>query len=228
MARRQWYPHYIEAFRGDTRMLSMTERGAYRELLDEYYLRGYPLLDDMVGLARICGAETDDEKKSVKSVVEMYFDVREDGLLHNDRADQEIQRVKDLAETRANAGKSGNANRWQKDRKAVAKPSLSTTTTTEVQDQKHVRSAHGLAFQNFWDAWPATPRKVAKAACRKKWDVLKADSLGPQIVAHVKALRQTKQWQDGFEPAPLTYLNQRRWEDEVVQGADNSEPASWV
>lgn len=26
-------------------------------------------------------------------------------------------------------------------------------------------------------------------------------------------MKRTKQWQDGFEPAPLTFINQKRWED---------------
>ena len=26
-------------------------------------------------------------------------------------------------------------------------------------------------------------------------------------------MAKTKAWQDGYEPAPLTYLNQDRWED---------------
>ena len=28
-------------------------------------------------------------------------------------------------------------------------------------------------------------------------------------------MKLTRQWQDGFEPAPLTYLNGERWRDGV-------------
>jgi len=35
-----------------------------------------------------------------------------------------------------------------------------------------------------------------------------------QIIAHVTAMKGTEQWLTGFDPAPLTYINQRRWEDE--------------
>jgi hypothetical protein len=28
-------------------------------------------------------------------------------------------------------------------------------------------------------------------------------------------LKVTEQWTGGFEPAPLTYINQRRWEDDA-------------
>jgi hypothetical protein len=27
-------------------------------------------------------------------------------------------------------------------------------------------------------------------------------------------MKQSKQWKDGFNPAPLTYINQERWEDD--------------
>lgn len=72
-------------------------------------------------------------------------------------------------------------------------------------------------FEKFWDAWPKSPRKVAKAACLKKWQALGLETSASVIAAAVEALKQTKQWRDGFEPAPLTFLNQRRWEDGPVE-----------
>jgi hypothetical protein len=69
------------------------------------------------------------------------------------------------------------------------------------------------AFGRFWDTWPSSERKVAKAACVKVWDRKHLDSVADQIVAHVEAAKGTDQWRKGFEPAPLTYLNQERWKD---------------
>lgn len=74
-------------------------------------------------------------------------------------------------------------------------------------------------FARFWGQWPKTPRKVGKAECRKRWKARGLEVLADQIVGHVQAMRGTKQWLDGFEPAPLTYLNQRRWEDGDSPGA---------
>ncbi len=71
------------------------------------------------------------------------------------------------------------------------------------------------AFDRFWKTYPTTPRKVAKASCLKSWDRQKLDPLADQIVARVEALKASEQWQRGFEPAPLTFLNQRRWEDDA-------------
>lgn len=68
-------------------------------------------------------------------------------------------------------------------------------------------------FPEFWAMWPSTDRKAGKAECAKRWKARKLDSVADQIFGHVAALKHTKKWQEGFEPAPLTYINQKRWED---------------
>ncbi len=68
-------------------------------------------------------------------------------------------------------------------------------------------------FAAFWDSWPKTERKVARKQCAEKWRRKAFNAQLPAILTHVKAMEQTKQWRDGFEPAPLTYLNQERWRD---------------
>lgn len=75
------------------------------------------------------------------------------------------------------------------------------------------RSPQGLRFAEFWAAWPASARKVAKADCEKRWKARGLDAHADAILAHVEALKPSDNWQRGYEPAPLTYLNQRRWED---------------
>lgn len=73
-------------------------------------------------------------------------------------------------------------------------------------------------FAEFWLAWPPGPRKQAKAECEKKWKSRGLDSDAEQILDHVRAISQTKQFRD-FTPAPLTYLNQRRWLDGNPSGS---------
>lgn len=70
-------------------------------------------------------------------------------------------------------------------------------------------------FAEFWGSWPSTPRKVDRKKCGEKWKRSGFSAQLPAIVAHVEALKQSKQWRDGFEPAPLTYLNGERWRDGV-------------
>ncbi len=72
-------------------------------------------------------------------------------------------------------------------------------------------------FDEFWSEWPKSQRKVGKAACLEIWRRRKLDATADQIIAHVKAMKPTRQWLDGFEPAPKTYLNGSRWLDEIPE-----------
>lgn len=65
----------------------------------------------------------------------------------------------------------------------------------------------------FWKSYPPTSRRVARFKCLSVWVAKGLESSAEQIVEHVLAMRKTQAWIDGYEPAPLTYLNQRRWED---------------
>ena len=39
------------------------------------------------------------------------------------------------------------------------------------------------------------------------------DSEADTIINWLKSMNVTKEWKDGFNPAPETIINQRRWED---------------
>ncbi|MFC3338794.1 hypothetical protein [Paracandidimonas soli] len=68
-------------------------------------------------------------------------------------------------------------------------------------------------FPEFWAAYPNTPRRVAKGKCLQVWKAKRLDAVADDVLSHLKAIRTTSQWLDGYEPAPLTYLRQERWED---------------
>ncbi|WP_232437690.1 hypothetical protein [Burkholderia ubonensis] len=111
--------------------------------------------------------------------------------------------------------------------KASPKPPLgdgsSSSSSSSIKNTSSPRgdsaSSNGSSeFGRFWDTWPSTGRKVAKAKCREKWRSAGLDAIAEQVIGHVAAMKATRQWLDGYEPAPLTYLNQRRWEDELPPG----------
>ena len=72
-------------------------------------------------------------------------------------------------------------------------------------------------FDEFWSSWPSSKRKVAKSAVLSKWKKLGLDRIAESIISNVNVLKETDQWTTGYEPAPLTYINQRRWEDGVAE-----------
>lgn len=90
-------------------------------------------------------------------------------------------------------------------------------------------------FDIFWEAYP---RKEAKAVAQKSWNKLmplddaEANALIEKIITALEAHKRTDQWtkDDGkFIPYPATWLNQRRWEDEVTPATKSSDDiqGSW-
>lgn len=109
---------------------------------------------------------------------------------------------------------------------APSKPHRSQEQEQEQEQNKNTSSARAdmpAGFVRFWAAWPKSVRKVAKAACEKRWRSRGLEVQAVAIVAHVEAMRESRQWRDGYEPAPLTYLSQERWRD--GDGAD--QPRDW-
>lgn len=100
---------------------------------------------------------------------------------------------------------------------AKRNPLIDTKTTTVITTKNTCdspsRTKYSESFNRFWLAYPNTPRRVAKAKCFDVWRRKKLDDLADELITHVSAMAKTKAWQDGYEPAPLTYLNQDRWED---------------
>lgn len=84
-----FYKHFMGDFSRDTGHLSLTEKGAYRELLDHCYSTEKPLPVDAVALYRIAGAFTESEQQAVDTVL-VFFTETPDGLIHK-RVEEEIE-----------------------------------------------------------------------------------------------------------------------------------------
>jgi hypothetical protein len=84
------------------------------------------------------------------------------------------------------------------------------------QDEKHLES-----FNAFWKTYP---RKVAKEPARKAWLKIKPEAeLVCRILGAVEAQSKTVDWikESGkFIPYPASWLNAKRWEDEVEPKTD--------
>lgn len=102
------------------------------------------------------------------------------------------------------------------------KEEIQPPTPLQGEPKSKVKPDAGGGFARFWAAWPKHPRKVARHQCWAKWRSKKLEDLADRIVAHVEAMKQSDAWRkDGgeFIPAPLVYLNQDRWEGELLAPA---------
>lgn len=79
--------------------------------------------------------------------------------------------------------------------------------------EKTRREYESDSFKQFWAAYP---KKIGKGAAWKAWVMASVPT--STVLAAIEAQKQTDQWRKDngqFIPHPATWLNQRRWEDEV-------------
>lgn len=126
----------------------MLEHGAYRQLLDSYYLNEKPLpLDDAILMRTHC-ARTADEMQAIKNVLADFFLRTEEGWVHKhcERALRAYKAKSDKARESASA-------RWQKENQQSDANALRTHSEgnanhkpitnnhKQIEKQKHIRAS---------------------------------------------------------------------------------------
>lgn len=102
-----FYKRHLGDYSKHTPHLSMIEHGAYSLLLDYCYATEKPLPLDMDAIYRICRAISKQEQQAVRSVVDQFFPVLEDGLRHNKRCDKELAKASRQRDVNREIGKRG-------------------------------------------------------------------------------------------------------------------------
>jgi uncharacterized protein YdaU (DUF1376 family) len=185
--------------------LSDAEDLAYRRLLDLYYMSEKEIPLDTESVARKIRLDLD----ITESVLGEFFERTETGYFNN-RCHAEVTKYQHQVENNRQLGKRGG--RPKKTESETETEPKDNPKKIQIQ-KKNINTSS--RFDEFWGAWPASKRKVAKSECQKKWAKAGCDAVADVIIAQVNALKVTEQWTTGFEPAPLTYINQRRWEDDA-------------
>jgi uncharacterized protein YdaU (DUF1376 family) len=112
-----YFEHNIKDYRADAFTLTMIQHGAYRQLIDQYYLNEKPLTLDLEVLCADLLVRGEDEKKAIVFILGKFFSKTEDGYVHK-RCNTVIQAFKDKSDkNRNNAVK-----RWSKVKDANALP----------------------------------------------------------------------------------------------------------
>ena len=206
-----WYKFYLGDYITHTNHLSDAEDLAYRRLLDLYYISEKPIPLETESVARKIRLDLD----ITESVLGEFFDKGVDGY-RNSRCDAEIAKYQHQVENNRTLGKRGG--RPKKTESITESKPKVNPKQIQIQN-KNISSVTPTTsrFNEFWASWPSSKRKVARAECEKKWFKLNLDKVADSIIASVGRLKNTEQWTTGFDPAPLTYINQRRWEDDAGQ-----------
>jgi hypothetical protein len=80
----------------------------------------------------------------------------------------------------------------------------------KIREDKIIKTI--VRFDDFWNIYPPV-RKTNKKGCLEKWKAKDLDLIADKVISYVKTMKETKQWKEGFVPAPMTLINQERWED---------------
>jgi uncharacterized protein YdaU (DUF1376 family) len=200
-----WYKFHIGDYLTHTVHLSDAEDLAYRRLLDLYYMSEKMIPLDHEVVARKIRLDLD----ITESVLGEFFERTEEGYFNN-RCHAEVAKYQHQVENNRQLGKRGG--RPKKTESETESKANHNPKKIQIQ-KKNINTSS--KFDEFWNAWPSSKRKVAKSECQKKWAKAGCDAVAETIIAQVNALKVTEQWTTGFEPAPLTYINQRRWEDDA-------------
>jgi uncharacterized protein YdaU (DUF1376 family) len=203
-----WYKFHLGDYITHTTHLSDAEDLAYRRLLDLYYMSEAPIPLNTELVARKIRLDLD----ITESVLGEFFERTENGYF-NHRCHVEVAKYQAQCATNQRLGKQGG-----RPKKTESVPTRNRKITLKDTD-KEINTITSVApttsrFDEFWSAWPSSKRKVAKSACEAKWKRQALDPLADKIIACVTRLRASEQWVSGFEPAPLTFINQKRWEDD--------------
>lgn len=106
-----YFEYNIKDYRADAFQLTLIQHGAYKQLIDQYYLNESPLtliLEDLFYDLLIRG---DDEKKAIVFVLEKFFDKTEGGYVHK-RCDAVIQKF----QAKSNQSRDAVNTRWAKEK----------------------------------------------------------------------------------------------------------------
>lgn len=107
------------------------------------------------------------------------------------------------------------------DRYQLDAPERAGEETEESRGETEVcsPSASDLTDDGFATFWERYPKKVAKPQAVKAWKKLKpSGQVLAELMAGLDRQKAGEQWQKGagqFIPHPATWLNARRWEDEI-------------
>jgi uncharacterized protein YdaU (DUF1376 family) len=226
-----FYKHHLGDYDAATAHLSWDEDQAYTRLLRLYYRTEKPIPDrhrrGMPTYARAHDAATSRRRGSAARILRAprYGVAQQTG----GRGDHRIPGNQQASEARK-WGPRERQRRHRKRRKElfercrerdgngpVTRTATAITSTQEPEPRTPLPPSG--AFARFWAAWPKSDRKAARGKCEQLWRRGGFDASAEQIVAHVEAMKSSIDWRKesgAFIPAPLVYLNQRRWE-----GADN-------
>lgn len=175
-----FYEHHLGDYIRDAAHLSLLEEGAYRRLIDAYYVRERELPAERPEVYKLARAVARPERKAVDYVLDTFFQLTDAGWWHK-RCQEEIDRYRAKSETARlsanarwsrsgrNANASADAMRTHPERmsNAYANRMLSSpqspVPSPQTPETNHQTDVH------VYSAWEEAKRAYPPTAGRQDW-----------------------------------------------------------
>jgi uncharacterized protein YdaU (DUF1376 family) len=127
-----FYQKNIGDFNNATRHLTRVERSLFSDAIELYYDTEKPLTNDINRLERLLLAHSEEEKVALKSVLDEFFTITDDGYF-NKRCHEEIVKYHTYMESKSKAGKAS-AEQRAKQKSTGVEQVLNTASTKQNQE----------------------------------------------------------------------------------------------
>ena len=212
------YQHNIEKYRRDTGDLSLEQHGAYRTLMDEFYLTGGFLPAEKKSLYRLAKAQNLHERRAIDFIVARYWRDRGDGYLTQKMAENELERISKVASENSEKRKAQlSKNKELQELTAQLQP-CQPITINQKEERESVAGVKisplelSMEFEIFWNEYP---KQVGKNEARRQYQTARESG-----VTHATIIDGVKRYiaiaattEQRFIPNPGKWLNDGRWDD---------------
>lgn len=162
-------------------------------------------------LASLLGFELQTVRMGMKAMESRQMIDFDDGMFHITNWDK-YQSVEGMEKIREQ-NRLRKAN--QRERQKQLKLEAATAVPALPEPNESKQSAMDRRFERWYKVYP---KKVGRGAAERAFAKYKPDDqLTDTMIQAVEAQKQTRQWKEGYIPNPATWLNQKRWLDEVEE-----------
>ncbi len=220
---------WTDDFIAGTHPLSPEERGVYITLICHFINKDRVIKDDDIYLARLCNVTTRAYRRIKKSLIEGDFLEVKDGHIWNDKASNQYKKDQSFSKNQAKKAKLKSRSKLGKlletnnSGYAGANPPL--PLPLPLSEDSPIPPKGDLfndQFDEFWKEWRKKVRKEkSKAALSKALKVASFDKIMQGLRIYNQSLIDTP---SKFYANAVTWLNEKRWNDEVDPVRDGTIP----
>ena len=206
---------YIADFQADTAHLTLEQKGAYLELIMNYWQTEKPLNNSDKRIASVLKISKR-RFQTMEKILSEFFTIKDDIWTHQ-RIEYDLEKVL-IKSKKASFAATEGARKRSNERLANARrtPAIEIETKIEIEtiDKKKkisvIKDDHDQEFSTFWLMYP---RKVGKLAAQKAFEKALKSATPQEIFEGVIRYQRTCGTDPKFITHPSTWLNQGRWMD---------------